>query len=264
MVEDGKSSYQISEETQKGQSTVAYWLRKFGLKTVHFPIYDSRCIKKGVYRGGRKAGCGNKNSKNEDEFFAAIQEYYNLGHSYNDCIEHFGTYAGKIAKGVRAGKIKTRSMADGIRLFLSKETPEHKSDRVLKIKAGFAKSTKQFGGYKKNAGRGKHYNVIDSFGKPAHLQSSYEFQMTEVLNAMGVKWERPSFFYYLDGMKTKKYFPDFFLPEHDVYLDTKNDYLMKIDARKIALVLAQPAINLHVLRQCQINKEHIQSILMAQ
>ena len=58
------------------------------------------------------------------------------------------------------------------------------------------------------------------------LDSSYEVSVAESLDRNNIKWERPSGIkYYLDG-KQHCYTPDFYLPDYDVYLDPKNDFLI--------------------------------------
>lgn len=45
----------------------------------------------------------------------------------------------------------------------------------------------------------------------------------------------------------KKYFPDFYLPKSETYLDVKNDYLIKVDEAKITAVKREnPTVKLIV------------------
>lgn len=107
-----------------------------------------------------------------------------------------------------------------------------------------AKNT-NFGGYRPNAGRSKKYKVIDSFNNEQCLQSSYEYRFFQLLNFYDVKWLRPKHLKYDD----KKYFADFYLPEFDIYVDTKNDYLIKLDREKIEKVIEQNLVRLEVLSE---------------
>lgn len=109
------------------------------------------------------------------------------------------------------------------------------------------------GGYRENAGRSKKFKVFDSFGKETTLQSSYELECSEILNLLGIKWNRPKALKY-DG---RNYFADFYLPELDVWLDPKNDYKSKLDAEKIKKVIEQNNVKLFVLSKEQLTKEYI-------
>lgn len=120
----------------------------------------------------------------------------------------------------------------------------------------FAGSTKhreisaKGGGYRERAGRSKKFWVIDSFGTQVCLQSTYERDFAEKLNVYGVRWIRPKHLPYDE----RKYFPDFYLVDHDVYIDTKNDYLAIKDAAKIAAVKAQNGVDIRVLSRYDIDE----------
>lgn len=116
---------------------------------------------------------------------------------------------------------------------------------------------KNNGGYRSGAGRGKKYVVKDSFGKTTHLQSSFEFRCAKILDSLNIKWERPKFLCYGD----KKYFPDFFLVDYDLYLDPKNSYLAKLDQQKIDRVMKENAVNVRILLDHQLNEEYIRCLI---
>lgn len=99
------------------------------------------------------------------------------------------------------------------------------------------------GGYRENAGRTKKHHVPDSFGTTVCLQSTHELAVADWLNASNIKWKREGCFFY----GSRRYFPDFHLVESDIYLDVKNEYLIKVDAEKIRQVCEQnPTVTLHV------------------
>lgn len=60
------------------------------------------------------------------------------------------------------------------------------------------------------------------------LDSSYELKVAKSLDENNIKWQRCDRFMYThhDG-SVHYYTPDFYLPEYDVYLDPKNDYLIE-------------------------------------
>lgn len=106
------------------------------------------------------------------------------------------------------------------------------------------------GGYREGSGRSKKFLVKDSFGKKVCLQSSYELEFSRKLDELSIRWVRPSFLRY----DNKKYFPDFYLVDYDVYIDTKNDFLIRKDATKISAVNAQNGVDIRVLSKYDIEK----------
>jgi len=116
---------------------------------------------------------------------------------------------------------------------------------------------KKCGGYRPRSGSGKGQYVTDSNGNKTYLQSSYEILCSQILNDMNIKWTRPSYInYVIDGVK-RKYYPDFYLPDYDLYLDPKNDFLIEKDTKKISLVILQNNVKVIMLSKKQITKEYI-------
>lgn len=71
-----------------------------------------------------------------------------------------------------------------------------------------------------------------------YLDSSWELKLAKHLDDNNIKWTRPSFITYSDIMgNTKKYFPDFYLPKLNIYLDPKNPYGMIKDKHKLQQVM---------------------------
>lgn len=114
-----------------------------------------------------------------------------------------------------------------------------------------------FGGYQKNAGRSKKYRVQDPFGNEVVLQSSYELRCFEILTSLDIKWIRPPYLKY----GSKKYFADFYLTEHGVYLDPKNNYKAVQDAEKIACVCEENSVKVYVLTEDMLTPEYIKNIV---
>lgn len=69
------------------------------------------------------------------------------------------------------------------------------------------------------------------------LDSSWELTIAKFLDENNIDWNRPKqpILYYINN-KPKKYFPDFYLPTYNLYLDPKNPYRMQIDNEKIIQV----------------------------
>ena len=94
------------------------------------------------------------------------------------------------------------------------------------------------------------------------LESTYEVRTAEILDALNIKWikVRTGYIWNDDG-KQRRYIPDFYLPEYDLFLDPKNDYLIEKDKRKINSAMEINSITVIVLSDNQISKEYIKSIL---
>jgi hypothetical protein len=143
--------------------------------------------------------------------------------------------------------------------FKSKEyTPSGFCSPEYYLTEEHRKNSSKGGGYRENAGRSKKFKVKDSFGKEVTLQSSYELKCSQLLNDMSIQWVRPS---YLKYDVTRKYFPDFYLIEYDLYLDPKNSYLAKIDKDKIDKVIKFNNVKVYILTEEKITKEYLEMLL---
>lgn len=145
-------------------------------------------------------------------------------------------YAQKMSEMYKAGRIKPSGAA-----------ASSAEERSLRAKA------QRFGGYRENAGRSKKFRVEDSFGDEVVLQSSYELRCANILDDLGIKWIRPKALMY-DG---RRYYPDFYLPDLDVYLDPKNDFKALQDRAKINAVIEQNSVVVYILADEQINTEYL-------
>jgi len=68
------------------------------------------------------------------------------------------------------------------------------------------------------------------------MDSSWEVSLAEWMDEKGIEWVRDKSMWFSwedkDG-KTRRYHPDFYLPNYNLYLDPKNKYLQEKDAFKI-------------------------------
>lgn len=116
-----------------------------------------------------------------------------------------------------------------------------------------------------NCGGQKHTHrskIVNNEGDVFVAESSYEVKLSEVLNSLNIKWSRPSFFWYTDKKGNKRrYYPDFYLPDYDVYLDPKNDYLIKSDIDKIIKTAKQNDIQIVILGKEKINEAYIKNMV---
>lgn len=87
------------------------------------------------------------------------------------------------------------------------------------------------------------------------LDSSYELAFVQDLDKNNIKWERPKPLMWEKDGNTHRYYPDFFLPEYGIFVDTKNDYLINCinprfgitDVEKIHLVEQQNNVKIYIL-----------------
>jgi len=94
------------------------------------------------------------------------------------------------------------------------------------------------------------------------LGSSYEVILAKSLDEYGIKWVIPKKIKYIDhNKKEHSYTADFYLPVYDVYLDPKNDFLIKNinptlgfrDADKIKWVSEQNNVKIIILSKEQLS-----------
>lgn len=134
------------------------------------------------------------------------------------------------------GKIKKR--------IFTEENRKHLSDMAKE---------RCLGGYRPHPNRGVRYRGI-------WFDSKWEVRVAKILDDNNIRWERPKigFVWTDDG---RKYYPDFFLPDRNLYLDPKNDYLIEKDAFKIAEAQRRNSITVKVLNGSQLNWEYLQTLL---
>ena len=110
--------------------------------------------------------------------------------------------------------------------------------------------------------RGIDYNGIK-------LDSTYEVEVAKSLDLNNIKWVRCKRFPYVIEGKLHYYTPDFYLPDYDIYLDPKNDFLLNninprlgyTDLYKIEQVMIQNNIKVLVLSKDQLTWEYIKTKL---
>ena len=86
------------------------------------------------------------------------------------------------------------------------------------------------------------------------LDSSWELALAKRLDELSIAWVRPSPIKWTDNEGIiHNYFPDFYLPEYDLYLDPKNPQAVKVQRKKIEILLTQykNIIILDTLEKCR-------------
>ena len=72
------------------------------------------------------------------------------------------------------------------------------------------------------------------------LDSTWELVLAQRLDEQNIKWIRPEPIKWVDtASREHHYFPDFYLPEYDLYLDPKNPQAVKTQKKKIEQLLQQ-------------------------
>lgn len=93
------------------------------------------------------------------------------------------------------------------------------------------------------------------------LDSSYERMVAEILDKNDIDWVRPGPLVWVDKSKTQHhYFPDFYIPSKNVFLDPKNDYCFIAQKEKIE-ILKKTYNNIIFLKKSDLTEEHLLNIL---
>lgn len=82
-------------------------------------------------------------------------------------------------------------------------------------------------------GRTKLIECIDTYGNKTKLNGNWELLVSFLLDDLLIKWTNiieENIIYYWEG-KHRRYFPDFYLPEFDLYIEVKG-YERDIDSAK--------------------------------
>ena len=135
----------------------------------------------------------------------------------------------KRAKGIsnahKSGKYNKLYLNNSIRMRTFKHSDESKE----KISKAASASTHQ------RVCKRTHV-YTDKRGRVFKFDSSWEDTLADRLDNLDILWDRPEpIKYELDG-KIKNYFPDFYLPEYDLYLDPKNPYAKEKQIEKLNIV----------------------------
>lgn len=102
--------------------------------------------------------------------------------------------------------------------------------------------------------------------------SSYEVDVAKSLDENNLKWVKPNRLPYFDLNGNKHHYTaDFYLPEYDVYLDPKNDYLINhinrtmgySDIEKINWVMEQNGVRIFVLNKDTLEWPKIKQLITA-
>jgi hypothetical protein len=134
------------------------------------------------------------------------------------------------------------------------KTPEAES--IRKKKLSDAAKRNNFGGH---TSKRKLYHVKKD-GSVVFLQSSYEIRLAEILDDLNIEWTRPEPLVWIDSSgESHRYYPDFLIGE--IFVDTKNDYLVVKDEEKIRRVIEQNQVDLRIFTLDMITKESARCLI---
>lgn len=86
------------------------------------------------------------------------------------------------------------------------------------------------------------------------LDSSWELALAKRLDELKIKWERPEPLKWVDHDDiTHNYFPDFYLPKYDIYIDPKNPHAAAVQRDKIDILKStyNNLVFIHDLNECE-------------
>ena len=95
----------------------------------------------------------------------------------------------------------------------------------------------------------KRSDYVTVEGKTVSMDSTWEVAMAERLDELGVKWMRNpniKLKYLSKSRRLRNYIPDFYLPEHDLYIEVKG-YWTDAARHKMKSVLALNPVKLLIL-----------------
>jgi len=107
----------------------------------------------------------------------------------------------------------------------------------------------------------KHRRLVRSIqnyqkkdGSIVKLESSWEVVLAKRLDELNIEWIRPEPVPWQDIKgRTHNYFPDFYLPKYDLFLDPKNTYARASQKEKLEILTAtmKNLIIIKTLEECQ-------------
>lgn len=189
--------------------------------------------------------CKNENSLRNHERLCKLNPDRQLSgfELYNKSGKHIGV--NQYTKAEKLGKPKP-TLSEETRKKLSEKGKLQRHSEETKKKLSEAAKRNNLGSW----------HTSKSFDyKGIKLDSSYEVKFAEDLDKNNIKWERPKPLLYKLNGEEHRHYPDFFLPDYNVFVDIKNDYLINnvnprfgiTDIEKIHLVEQQNQVKIYIL-----------------
>lgn len=81
----------------------------------------------------------------------------------------------------------------------------------------------------------EYYNKYEN--KTVYFQSTWEHKLAIWLDQNNIKWLKPTYISWIDhNSSSRRYHPDFYLKDFNLYVDPKNPYVMKLDEEKMKAI----------------------------
>ena len=93
------------------------------------------------------------------------------------------------------------------------------------------------------------HQYTDKHGRVFMFDSKWEDLVADRLDSLNIEWYRPAPIQYECNGKTRNYYPDFYLPAFELYLDPKNAYCERQQKEKLDIVKTK--IQLLILRTAE-------------
>lgn len=216
----GLSSYEISKKRNKSQTTISYWLKKYGLKTTFQSINNG-------YRSPNSQHFKLYKSKYECINWHECQKLYDEGLSWNDLIR-IGYTHNSLYWAYKNKKLLLRSISNAQKLAWNQGKQKAEIYQTIEHR----KIMSKFGGYKKNSGKCKYLEFQKNNGNIVSLQGTWEYRLATFLENKNITWiKNTKGFPYVFNNKEKKYFPDFYINEWDIFIEVKG-YETEMDREK--------------------------------
>jgi len=153
-----------------------------------------------------------------------VQKFYNQNNTFADICNKWKLNTSLVAKAVKKGLLKTRPRIETARLRGKLENRKLSEETKLKLSQSMRKAVLE-GRQRTPKPYGKKctlYKVANWRGEIETLQGGWENTVALFLTNKQIKWERPkqSFTYVFEN-KQREYFPDFYLPDFDIYIEVK-------------------------------------------
>lgn len=138
------------------------------------------------------------------------------------------------------------------RVYCSEKCRQEASSERCKTIPGMCKNNNRHAGWYESLIAGRVW-----------LESSWEVICAKILDKYVIEWSRPKDgFEWFDVLgRSHLYYPDFYLPAINLYLDPKNPFAQQRDAFKIADIIKRHGINLLILSKADIEESRFLALV---
>jgi hypothetical protein len=151
---------------------------------------------------------------------------------YNEKLVHARSSIKNPRNQFRKAKDEGRVLVSTMKGKPSTRKDYHHSEQIIEKIRDKALSS----GHRRLLKSTRFYTQID--GSKVLLDSSWEESLALRLDSLGIRWNRPSIpIKWEDTLgKCHNYFPDFYLPDYDIFLDPKNPHAVKVQWEKLEII----------------------------